>query len=110
MEALEANLCKEPTISKTQVPLLERLWQAQSRMERSYARAQHELERLQNSRRKQLQDQPEDETPAPNPEAERPSAPRPIVIFPPVSPVAEAADVPIAPKFPGAEPDSRAAS
>jgi len=51
MEAGEANLCKETVISKTQVPLLDRLWKAQSHMERSYARAQRELERLQNSRR-----------------------------------------------------------
>src|SRR5712692_8061663 len=41
-----------------QVPLLDRLWQAEHRMERSYARAQRELERLQATRLRQLH-QPE---------------------------------------------------
>jgi hypothetical protein len=55
MEVGEANVCKETVISiKTHVPLLDRLWQAQGRMERSYARAQRELERLQNSRRREV--------------------------------------------------------
>jgi len=77
MEAGEANLCKETVISKTQVPLLDRLWKAQSHMERSYARAQRELERLQNSRRNQVQDHPEEEVPAPQPVAEAAQAAEP---------------------------------
>ena len=36
------------------IRLLDRLWQAQCRMERSYARAQRELERLQATRRRQI--------------------------------------------------------
>jgi hypothetical protein len=50
MEAGEANLCKRAAVSMTQIPLLDRLWKAQSRMERSYSKAQRELERLQASR------------------------------------------------------------
>jgi hypothetical protein len=52
MEVGEVGVFQENAAPKTQLPLLDRLWQAQCRMERSYARAQHELERLQNSRRK----------------------------------------------------------
>src|SRR5438477_12491722 len=39
---------------KNQIPLLDRLWQAEARLERSFTRAQRELERLQKSRREQL--------------------------------------------------------
>src|SRR3984893_7456915 len=52
MEVGEVGVFQEDALPKTQIPLLDRLWQAQCRMERSYARAQHELERLQTSRRK----------------------------------------------------------
>jgi hypothetical protein len=112
MEAGEANLCKETTISKTQVPLLDRLWQAQSRMERSYARAQRELERLQNSRRNQLQGQSEEEEPASQPtaEAEQTAAPQP-----PPSPNTPCFDsvtqpaIPSSPASPHLEPDRSAA-
>jgi hypothetical protein len=68
MEAVEANLCKENAISKTQLSLLDRVWKAQSRMERSYARAQRELEHLQNSRRNQI----DPESPAPQSSADVP--------------------------------------
>src|SRR3989440_12445213 len=51
MEVAEAGIFKETLSAKTQLPLLDRLWQAQCRLERSYARAQRELERLQASRR-----------------------------------------------------------
>src|SRR5271170_4600023 len=73
MEAGEANLCKEAAISKSQIPLLDRLWKAQSRMERSYARAQRELEHLQDLRHNQVQA----EAPTPQPSPEIPD-PRPI--------------------------------
>src|SRR5712691_8751554 len=46
-EVAEAGIFQETTTAKTQLPLLDRLWQAQCRLERSYARAQRELERLQ---------------------------------------------------------------
>ena len=49
MEVGESHIFQEVTEAKNQVPLLDRLWQAQSRMERSYARAQRELERLQGA-------------------------------------------------------------
>jgi hypothetical protein len=51
MEVGEANIFRDASTAKNQTALLERLWQAQGRMERSYARAQRDLERLQNSRR-----------------------------------------------------------
>src|SRR5437660_11429730 len=51
MEVAEAGIFKETLSAKVQLPLLDRLWQAQCRLERSYARAQRELERLQKSRR-----------------------------------------------------------
>src|SRR5438094_293914 len=47
MEVAEAGIFKESLSAKVQLPLLDRLWQAQCRLERSYARAQRELERLQ---------------------------------------------------------------
>jgi len=50
MEATEVGICKLQLDVVEHVPLLDRIWQAQSRMERSYARAQRELERLQQSR------------------------------------------------------------
>jgi hypothetical protein len=51
MEVGEVNIFKDVESPKDQVPLLDRFWQAECRMERSYAKAQHELERLQKSRR-----------------------------------------------------------
>jgi hypothetical protein len=61
MEVGEAGIFADVEGSKTQLPLLDRFWQAECRMERSYARAQHELERLQKSR------------PSPHPEPEQPA-------------------------------------
>src|SRR4030088_1715219 len=55
MEVGEIGVLQEDAAAKTQIPLLDRLWQAQCRMERSYARAQRELERLQNSRHQQVE-------------------------------------------------------
>jgi hypothetical protein len=47
MEVAESYIYLETSTAKEQLPYLDRLWQAQSRMERSFARAQRELERLQ---------------------------------------------------------------
>jgi ribosomal silencing factor RsfS len=55
MEIGEVNVFTNETRAQTQLPMLDRLWQAQCRLERSYARAQRDLERLQQSRRKQAQ-------------------------------------------------------
>ncbi len=64
MEVSEVNIFKDADGAKTQLSLLDRLWQAECRLERSYSRAQRELQRLQNSRPDPFQ-QPEDPTPAP---------------------------------------------
>src|ERR1700675_649499 len=53
LEVGEVNIFKNPDSPQNQVPLLDRFWQAQCRLERSYSRGQRELERLQASRRKQ---------------------------------------------------------
>jgi hypothetical protein len=68
MEVSEVNIFKDADGAKTQISLLDRLWQAECRLERSYSRAQRELQRLQNSRPDPFQ-QPEDPTPAPAAEA-----------------------------------------
>jgi hypothetical protein len=85
MEVGEVNIFKDPAGPQTQLPLLDRLWQAECRLERSYARAQRELERLQNSRRDQVP-QPEDPAPATQPESPAAAA----VVGPAVSPVQSA--------------------
>jgi len=72
MEVGEADVYHEVTGARIQVPLLDRLWRAQCRMERSYARAQRELERIQSSRAFQAQ-QPQDDLPI----AERADEPQP---------------------------------
>ena len=63
MEMGEADIFRQAAGAATQVPLLDRLWQCQCRLERSYARAQRELERLQNSRPHQVHE-PEEQAPA----------------------------------------------
>ena len=55
MEVAEASIHSKPAAPAIQIPLLDRMWQAQSRMERSYSRAQHELERIQIARAQQAQ-------------------------------------------------------
>jgi ribosomal silencing factor RsfS len=70
MEVVEVNIFNDPEAAKNQLPMLDRLWQAECRLERSYSRAQRELERLQTSRR---QPDPEPEEPA-QPAAEAPAA------------------------------------
>jgi len=75
MEVVEVNFFKDAEAAQNQLPLLDRLWQAECRLERSYARAQRELERLQNGRRDSVPP-PEEPAPAPQPVAEEaPSAP-----------------------------------
>ena len=90
LEVGEVNIFKNPDSAKNQVPLLDRFWQAQCRLERSYARGQHELERLQNSRRDQVH-QPEETMPAPQPPE---AAPSPAVA---AAPLPTAAPAPAAP-------------
>src|SRR5438105_14251788 len=58
MEIGEASLLVQKFGAKNQIPLLDGLWQAEARLERSFTRAQRELERLQKSRREQPRDQP----------------------------------------------------
>jgi hypothetical protein len=62
MEVTEVNIFKDADSAKNQLSLLDRLWQAECRLERSYARAQRELQRLQASR------------PQPDPQPEEPAA------------------------------------
>ena len=75
MEVGEVAIFEDVAATTTKLPLLDRLWQAECRLERSYARAQRELERLQASRRQ----------PDPEPEeapAEAPAAASPITSEP----------------------------
>src|ERR1700704_478574 len=69
MEVGEVAIFEDVAASTTKLPLLDRLWQAECRLERSYARAQRELERLQASRREPVQPP---EEPAPQLAAESP--------------------------------------
>src|SRR5438477_11642672 len=64
MEIGEASLLVQKFGAKNQIPLLDRLWQAEARMERSFTRVQRELERLQKSRREQPREQPPEAAPA----------------------------------------------
>jgi hypothetical protein len=43
IEVAEKNITMQEVAAKTQIPLLDRLWQSQCRLERSYARAQRDL-------------------------------------------------------------------
>src|SRR6266571_3719245 len=51
VDLAEKSIVAQEQAAKIQIPLLDRVWQSQCRMERAYARAQRELERLQKSRR-----------------------------------------------------------
>ncbi len=66
MELGEADLCKETITANTYISLLDLLWKAQTRMERSYARAHRELQRLQSQRNHQ----PDEPVPEPKPAAD----------------------------------------
>jgi hypothetical protein len=84
VEIAEKSILEQKFSAKSQIPLVEKLWQCQHRLERSYTRAQRELERwgstrdvtvrLQDFRRRQVH-QPEQS--APQPVAEAPAAPQP---------------------------------
>src|SRR6266852_7956781 len=65
MEVAEAGIFKETLSAKAQLPLLDRLWQAQHSLERSYARAQRELERLQAYRPRKFQEGRQQPAPPP---------------------------------------------
>ena len=79
MEVVEVNIFKDAD-AKTQVSTLDRLWQAEHRLERSFSRAQRELQRLQASR-------PQPEEPAPQPAAEAASGAEPEDVGQASSPV-----------------------
>ena len=57
MERCEASIFAQTIAATAQLTMLNRLWQAQCRMERSFASAQHELERIQISRNQAQQPQ-----------------------------------------------------
>jgi hypothetical protein len=71
VEVAEKSILEQEFSAQSQIPLVDKLWQCQHRLERSYARAQRELERLQDSRRRQVQ-HPEDPAPTPQPAASAP--------------------------------------
>jgi len=72
MELSEVGIYQQAVNGKVQLPLLDQLWQAQCRLERSYSRAQRELERLRTHRPEQAH-QPEKAEPALQPAARVPS-------------------------------------
>ena len=65
----ENSILSQDSLGKNQIPLAERIWKQQARNQRCFIKAQHELQRLQEERRRQ---------PAEAPAAEKsPSAPAP---------------------------------
>ena len=103
MEVTEVNIFKDADSAKNQLSLLDRLWQAECRLERSFSRAQRELQRLQASR-PQAVPQPEEAAPAPQPvsEEEAASTAESTVVEQAVSPARQAATAPTAtPAAPG---------
>jgi hypothetical protein len=72
MEVSESNIYQDAPIGHAPLPILDRLWQAQSRLERSYARALRELQWLQNHRARQAS-QPRQEEQAESPAPQPPS-------------------------------------
>src|SRR5207253_3138485 len=98
MEIGEVSLLVQKFGAKNQIPLLDRLWQAEARLERSFTRAQRELERLQKSRREQPREQPTEAEPAeirhpksdiPPPNFTYTAAPRPAISQPAALPSLE---------------------
>jgi hypothetical protein len=78
MEIGEVGLLVQKFGAKNQFPLLDRLWQAESRLERSFSRAQRELERLQKARREKPSEMPVEIEPAqPAEPVSTPRAPAP---------------------------------
>lgn len=72
VELAEKSILAQEGDAKVQIPLVERLWKQQGRLERSYSRAQRELERLRTHRPEQAH-QPEKAEPALQPAARVPS-------------------------------------
>src|SRR5712691_3433385 len=107
MEVAEAGIFKETLSAKTQLPLLDRLWQAQHSLERSYARAQRELERLQPYGPRRTPAKFAQEEPAPQAAAEAPAPAAPPAAQKP-SPVPKAPPVPV--EFPRPETVQRSSS
>ena len=71
VEVAEKSILQQGFSAQTQIPLVDKLWQCQHRLERAYARAQRELERLQNSRRPPVNKLAK-QAPAPQPVASEP--------------------------------------
>ena len=95
MEVAEVNIFKDTSDPEKQIPLLDRLWEAECRLERSYARAQRELQRLQTSR-PEPDPQPDEAAPAPQPVAveEAASNAESPVVGQAVSPAGQSATAP----------------
>ena len=111
VEVAEKSIVSQEVSAKTQIPLLDKLWQCQGRLERSFAHAQRELQHLQNSRRPPVQpgeaaSAPKPEVPASPAAAEPPARNAPYVMFAPAAPDA----APKAAATPRVEARRRAAS
>ena len=111
VEVAEKSIVSQEVSAKTQMPLLDKLWQCQGRLERSFARAQRELERLQNSRRPPVHpgeaaSAPKPEVPASAAAVDPPARKAPYVMFAPAAPAA----APKAEAAPRVEARRRAAS
>src|SRR5947207_15754595 len=105
VEVAEKSLLEQEFSAKSQIPLVDKLWQCQHRLDRSYARAQRDLERLQNSRRRQVH-QPEEPVPAAQPAVVSQPQPAPKATHVMPSP-APAAAAPSAAPSPRVEPRRR---
>jgi hypothetical protein len=86
MEVVEVNIFKDDD-TKSQLSRLDRLWQAECRLERSYSRAQRELQRLQSSRPEPVPQAEEEPAQPPQPAAEPPAAATAAEVGQTVSPV-----------------------
>ena len=112
MEASELSLLRQADYGKVtvqdQIPLLDRIQQCQHRLERSYNRAQRELERLQDSRRHPVHPPEGEAATLPQPTADVPAdrEPAPAPKAPYIMSAAPAAGGDVA--LPSAEPNLRA--
>src|SRR5436190_24326419 len=66
MEVAEQSIFEQTEGPKVQVPLLDRIWKCQCRLERSYAQAQRELQKLQSARREPAAAKRQPARPAPD--------------------------------------------
>ncbi|HTM48782.1 MAG TPA: hypothetical protein VL285_08890 [Bryobacteraceae bacterium] len=71
-EVAEANVLRQDLAAPVQIPLLDRIWQNQRRLERSFSQAHRELERLQKARRHAPLQSKAEPSPAPRPAAVEP--------------------------------------